>query len=390
VNTEIVNQTITIGPFPIATFAVGAAEALPHAVRATGAGNAAVVTDRGLRLTPLPGDIANRLRLAGLRAEVFDGVHPNPTTDDLDRGGRLVRGLGEATAIVSLGGGSALDAAKGIALSATNDRPATELTWGAEGLRPALPIVAVPTTAGTGAECNDFGVVTDAATHRKFYVGGPGCLARTVLLDPRLTLTLPPGATAATGIDCLTHAVESFLSVRANAWADGLDLQVVRLVSGYLRRAVTDGTDLEARAHLLLAAHTAGLAMSTTGLGIVHGVAHPLGGRFDVPHGAALAVVLDPCLKFNRPVRVSRLARLAEPLGVEDPRASDERNADAAIEAIGELVTDVRLQGRLAAFGITAEDVPQLVEDTLADAVMANTPRPAGADDVRDILLHAL
>lgn len=389
-STDILRQAISIGLFPTTTFAVGAVENLPDVVRSTGATNAAVITDRGLAATNLPEEIAGRLRSAGLVVEVFAEVHPNPTTDDLDAGGRFARELGAATTVVSLGGGSALDAAKGIALSATNNKPGADLSWGADGLRPALPIVAVPTTAGTGAECNDFGVVTDLATHRKFYAGGPSCLARAVILDPRLTLTLPAGPTAAAGIDCLTHAVESFLSARANAWADGLDLQVVRLVTRFLRRASADGSDLEARSHLLLAAHTAGMAMSTTGLGIVHGVAHPLGGRFDVPHGAALALVLDPCLKFNRPARVARLALLAGPLGVENASASDERNADATIAAIDQLVIDVKLRARLGTFGITAGDLPQLVEDTLADAVMASTPRPAGADDIQQILVSAL
>ena len=393
--TDITQQTIGIGPFPPATFAVGAISGLADKVRGLGATRAAIVTDRGLVATALPADVASRLDAAGLHVEVFGEVHPNPTTDDVDAGAAVVRALGGGgrradTAVVSLGGGSALDGAKAIALAAANTVPSAALGWGGAGLAPALPIVAVPTTSGTGAECNDFGVVTDTGTHRKCYLGGPSCLARAVILDPALTLTLPAGATAASGIDCLTHAVESFLSIRANAWADGLDLQVVRLVAQFLRRAVSDGSDLEARSHLLLAAHTAGLAMSTTGLGIVHGVAHPLGGRFDVPHGVALAMVLGECLRFNRPERVERLARLAEPLGVFDASASASRNADAAIAAIEQLVVDVRLGLRLDGFGITKADLPQLVADTLDDAVMANTPRAASAEDVHAILLAAL
>ena len=387
---DVTKQTIGIGPFPPATFAVGAIETLADKVRATGAARAAVVTDRGLLATPLPEGVADRLRIAGLSAQVFGDVNPNPTTANVDAGAATVRTLGERTVIVSLGGGSALDAAKGIALAAANRAAAADLGWGDPGLNPALPIIAVPTTSGTGAECNDFGVVTDAASHRKCYLGGPSCLADSVILDPALTLTLPPGATAASGVDCLTHAVESFLSIRANAWADGLDLQVVRLVSTFLRRAVDDGEDLEARSHLLLAAHTAGQAMSTTGLGIVHGVAHPLGGRFDVPHGVALAMVLGTCLRFNRAERVERLARLAEPLGVSDASASSDRNADAAIDAIERLVADVHLDKRLPDFGITPADLPRLVQDTLADAVMANTPRPAEAEDIHAILATAL
>ena len=390
--TDITEQTIGIGPFPPTTFAVDAVRELPAAVRraadvaSDSPATVLLVTDRGLRGAPIIARIAALLADADIGVELFADVHPNPTTDDLDAGGRAARALGAATVVVAVGGGSALDAAKGIALSATNAVPGAELTWGRAGLNPALPIVAIPTTSGTGAEVNDFGVVTDLASQRKFYVGGPSCLASAVLLDPRLTLSLPPGPTAASGIDCLTHAVESFTSIRANAWADGLDLQVVRLVTDNLRRAVDTPDDLAARSNMLLAAHLAGQAMSTTGLGIVHGIGHPLGARHDIPHGNALAVVLGECLRYNEPVRTQRFARLAEPLRVNKSAASDERNAAASIHAIEELVAEVRLSARLADYGVSPTDLDPIVEDALADAVLANTPRPPVAADVRTIL----
>lgn len=396
-STDITEQTITIGPFPPTSFAVGAIHGLPAAVlRAAGSPDdhsgvrVLLVTDRGLRGAPIIDRVAGLLREAGMTVEVFADVHPNPTTADLEAGGTAGRALGSGAVVVAVGGGSALDAAKGIALSATNTVPGASLSWGAAGLSPALPIVAVPTTSGTGAEVNDFGVVTDIAVHRKFYVGGTSCLASAVILDPQLTLTLPPGPTAASGVDCLTHAVESFTSVRANAWADGLDLQVVRLVQGNLRRAVTDGDDLEARSTMLLAAHLAGQAMSTTGLGIVHGIGHPLGGRHDLPHGNALAVVLGQCLRFNEPVRRDRFARLAEPLGIQSSSASEARNAAAAIAAVDELVHDVKLASRLSDYGISEADLTPIVDDALADPVMANTPRLPEARDVRAILESVL
>ncbi|WP_051166313.1 iron-containing alcohol dehydrogenase family protein [Amycolatopsis orientalis] len=379
---------IDIGPYPAAAFAVGAVERLPRLVRTTGARKVVLVSDRGLRATALPEQATDLLRQDGLAVEVFAEVHPNPTTDDVDAGGAFVRAAG-AQAVLSLGGGSALDAAKAIALAAVNDCPAAELTWSTEAsaeLAPALPIIAIPTTSGTGSECNDLGVITDPRRQRKCYLGGPTCLARYALLDPALTRSLPPRATAAAGIDCLTHAVESFLSARPNPWADGLDLQAFRLVAVNLRRAVAAGGDLEARANLMLAAHTAGLAMRTTGLGVVHGIGHSLGGRFDLPHGQALALVLGECLRFNRAVREGRLARLAEPLGVADARASAAHNADAAIAAVERLVAEVELTGRLRDFGVGEGDLPDLVADTLADGVLANTPREVAAGDVAGIL----
>ncbi|ATY11684.1 iron-containing alcohol dehydrogenase [Amycolatopsis sp. AA4] len=386
--TETQIPAIDIGPYPAAAFAAGAVEQLPRLVRTIGARKTVLVSDRGLAATPLPEQAAQLLRQNGLAVEVFAEVHPNPTTEDVDAGGAFVRAA-EAEAVISLGGGSALDAAKAIALAAVNDRPAAELTWSTEAsaeLAPALPIVAIPTTSGTGSECNDLGVITDPRQQRKCYLGGPACLARYALLDPVLTLSLPPRATAAAGIDCLTHAVESFLSARPNPWADGLDLQVVRLVAANLRRAVSVGDDLAARANLMLAAHTAGLAMRTTGLGVVHGIGHSLGGRFDLPHGQALALVFVECLRFNRAVREGRLARLAEPLGVADARKSAAHNADAAIEAVERLVAEVELAGRLREFGIGEGDLPDLAADTLADGVLANAPREVSAADVTGIL----
>jgi alcohol dehydrogenase len=382
------SRTVSIGPFPVATFAVGAIAGLPAAVAGIGAQNVLVVTDQGLRDTPLIKHIVALLDDAGIAVALFAGVHPNPSTDDIDAGGIAAR-ASRAHAIVSVGGGSAMDGAKGIALSATNDVPGIALGWGL-AQHPGLPLIAVPTTAGTGAECNDFGVITNSSSHRKFYVGAASCLAKAVILDPALTISLPPGPTAASGMDCLTHAVESFLSIRPNAWADGLDLQVVRLVSRNLRRAYAEGTDIEARSNMLLAAHTASQAMSTTGLGIVHGIGHPLGGRHDIAHGVALSLLLGECLRFSRPVRIQRLAQLAEPLDVGVANASDARNADAAIIAIQTLADDVNMPHSLAGFDVGTQDLPALAEDALADVVMVNTPRQPTAADVLQILTAIL
>jgi alcohol dehydrogenase class IV len=348
------SPAITIGPFPATTFAVGAIVGLPAAVRAIGVSEVLLVTDRGLANSPLIRHILSLLTEADINVELFAGIHPNPSTDDIDAGGAAARAA-RAQLIVSVGGGSALDGAKGIALSATNSVPGTRLSWGMAE-RPALPVIAIPTTAGTGAECNDFGVVTNSSTHRKFYVGAASCLATSVILDPELTVSLPPGPTAASGMDCLTHAVESFLSIRPNPWADALDLQVIRLVSANLRRAYADGTDLDARSNMLLAAHSASQAMSTTGLGIVHGIGHPLGGRHDIAHGVALSLILGRCLRFSRPVRVERLAQLSEPLGVSISAASLERNADASIDAIETLAHDLNMPVSLASFGVGSDD----------------------------------
>jgi alcohol dehydrogenase len=293
-------------------------------------------------------------------------------------------------AVVAVGGGSPIDAAKGIALAAVNRQRGRDLDYRNDFARPALPIVAVPTTAGTGAETNAFGVVTDPATRRKFYLGHTSSLPAAVILDPDLTAGLPPGATAATGMDALTHALESCLSRRANPWSDGIALQVVRMIAAHLPRAVADGADREARSQMLLAAHLAGIGMAGTGLGICHAIGHALGGRFDIAHGVALTMVLPEVLRFNLPACEERLAAVAFAFGAGDPARSAGWNAAAAIDAVTALRDRVGMTHRMPDFGITAGELDLIAADALDDEVLANTPRQPTGADIRAILASAL
>ena len=417
-----------IEPKPAAHFGVGAIDQLPGVVRATGAGQVVVVTDAALAATPVIATVMAVLADAGLPARLFSGVHPNPTTDDLAAGAEAVaQAAAEAAAprrpppaaavtaavnrhaidpaaralsplagsapgaariaLVAVGGGSPIDAAKGIAIAAVNPQRGRDLDYRGDFAVPALPIVAVPTTAGTGAETNAFGVVTDPAAHRTFYVGHASSMPAAAILDPALTVGLPPAVTAATGLDALTHALESYLSVRPNPWSDGIALQVIRMIAANLPRACADGTDLAARSQLLLAAHMAGVAMANTGLGLCHAIGYSLGGRWNIAHGVALAMLLPDVLRFNLPVRTERMADVAFALGVGDTHADAGRNAGAAIEAIAALREQVGLTALIADFGITEADFAQIAADALDDEVLANTPRPPTGDDIGAILL---
>ena len=320
---------------------------------------------------------------------VYGGVTPNPTTTCVDEGSDLAMTI-HAGAIVAVGGGSSMDAAKGISLGAVNPQRGIGLDYTSTFPYPALPIIAIPTTAGTGAEVNAFGVITDVLSHRKFYVGHDSALARAAILDPNLTVGLPAGATAATGMDALTHALESYLSVRANPYSDGIALQVISTVATFLPRAVADGSDIEARAELLLASHIAGVGFSHTGLGLVHGIAHPLGGQFNIPHGLALCIVIEAVLRFNLAARQQRIARVAFALGVGDTAASEVQNAEAAITGIAALAARVGMTGPLSKFGVTGDDLRSLAADTLADSVTINNPIQPTAGDVIRILKESL
>jgi alcohol dehydrogenase class IV len=383
---------IVYPPLPAAHFGAGTIGALPGIVRGTGGQAAAVVTDAALAGTPVVAAAMAPLAAEGLDAPVFTGVHPNPTTEDIAAGAEVVAALatdGLPVTVVAVGGGSVIDAAKGIALAAVNPEHGRALGYRGTFARAALPLIAVPTTAGTGAETNAFGVVTDVQAGRKFYVGHASTLPAAAILDPDLTLGLPPAGTAATGMDALTHALESYLSRRANPWADGIALQVVRMVSAYLPRAVADGADREARSQMLLAAHLAGAAMASTGLGVCHAIGHSLGSRFGIPHGAALSVVLPQVLGFNLAACQDRLADVAFALGAGDTGAGQARNAEAAIGAVAALRDRVGMTGTLAAFGIGPADYPRISADALADEVLDNTPRMPGAADIAAILAAA-
>jgi len=375
---------LIIGTTLPAHFGVGAVAKLPPVVAAAGGGSVLLVTDAALAATPVISAVTGVLTAAGLPVTVFSGVQPNPTTDDLAAGaaaaGDLLAGR---PVVVAVGGGSPIDAAKGIALAAVNQQRGRELDYRSSFARPALPLVAVPTTAGTGAETNAFGVVTDVAARRKFYVGHASTMPAAAILDPELTVGLPRAATAATGMDALTHAIESYLSVRANPWSAGIALQVVRMVREFLPRAVADGTDREARGQMLLAAHMAGVAMASTGLGACHAIGHAVGGRFNVPHGVALTMVLPQVLSFSSSAVTGRLAEIAFALGAGSTAASADVNAAAAIDAIASLAASVGMTQHMTDFGIAPDDFAQIAADALDDEVLANAPvQPTAADIV--------
>jgi alcohol dehydrogenase len=409
----------TITPKPAAHFGVGAIGELPAAVRAAGADHVVVVTDAASAPTPVIGTVMAVLADAGLPARLFSGVHANPTTDDLAAGAEAVaQSAAEAAAaasasasaaavtamlkasapsvrlapsaariaLVAVGGGAPIDAAKGIAIAAVNPQRGRDLDYRGDFAVPALPIVAVPTTAGTGAEASAFGVVTDPAAHRSFYVGHASSRPAAAILDPALTVGLPPAATAATGLDALTHALESYLSARPNPWSDGIALQAIRMIAAGLPRAYADGTDLAARAQMLLAAHLAGVAMADTGLGLCHAIGHSLSVRWDMAPGVALAMLLPQILRFNLLVRTERMADIALALGTGDRHADAWRNAEAAIGAITALRHEVGLDQLIGDFGITEADFGQIAADALDDEVLATAPRPPTGDDIRAIL----
>jgi alcohol dehydrogenase len=374
-----------------ARFGAGAIDELPAVLGELGATAAFVVTDGGVVRSGAAGRVVDLLRDAGLGVEVFDGVEPNPGTASIERGSAALRALlgarNGSLIVVGLGGGSAMDSAKIIALHASNQRAVMSLGYHDETLAAGLPVVAIPTTAGTGAETNPYGVITDEAVGRKGYVGHESVLPKIAILDPELTVGLPPESTAATGVDAMTHSLESLLSANPNPFAEAIALDVIRTVAEWLPRVVDDGSDLEARSRMLLAAHYAGVGQqSGTGVGAVHAIGHAIGTRGRLAHGTALATVMPEVFATYLGIRDRELALAGIALGVADPRAPAAESAIAAIAGIEALLRRVGQRRTLLAQGLGPETHDTIAQDAIDDAAIANSPRRPSKLEILEVL----
>jgi alcohol dehydrogenase class IV len=372
-------------------FGVGSIARLPELIATAGGSRAFVVTDPGLIEAGVAGRAVDLLAAASVPSMVFGEVEPNPSGATVEFGATTLQSFGlEGTLIVGLGGGSAMDAAKAIALVAANDRPLWELEYDGPSLVSGRPIVAVPTTAGTGSEAHPFAVITREATGRKDYVGHPSLLPVTTILDPALTLGLPAEVTASTGVDALTHSLESMLSRHGNPFAEAMALGVVRTVAEWLPRAVADGSDMEARSQMLMAAHLAGVGQASgTGVGLVHALGHALGTRGRLAHGTALATVLPEVLAFylDEPgLRDRELALVGVALRAATATEPAATGAGAAVGELRRLLATVGLPPRLRSLGFDEAMLDVVAQDAIDDVAIRNSPRLPTFAQARTIL----
>lgn len=352
-------------------FGVSTVDETGSACRAAGITRPLLVTDPALARLPLIDRVLDALRRAGVQVAVFDGVRPNPTAANVEAGVEIFRRDGH-DGVVAVGGGSALDVGKLVAFMAGQSRPLWDFEdigdwWTRADPTGIRPIVAIPTTAGTGSEVGRAGVVTDEATHTKKIIFHPGMMPKTAILDPSLTTGLPPHLTAATGMDALAHCLEAYCAPDFHPMADGIAAEGTRLVFAALPRAVRDGTDLEARG-MMLAASAMGATAFQKGLGAVHSLSHPIGAVYDLHHGLLNGILLPYVLVFNRPVIEGRIRRLAAWLGLE-PRF------EAFLEALLELRRTTGIPATLAEAGVPDDRLSEL-------AVMAERDPTAGSNPV--------
>ncbi len=363
------DENFVARPLPTITFARGASSQLSNHIQALGLNAALIVTDKNLAASGVLDPVLDALKASNLRVEVFDGVEPNPTDQNVEAGAAKLRELGDAC-VIPIGGGSSMDCGKSVALLAANPGTVAELQ-ASTPVDAKAPVIAVPTTAGTGSETNSACVITNTELGRKTYVMHPSITPAFAILDPDLTVGLPTYPTATCGYDVLTHAIEAFVSIGANAYSDGIALQAIAKVAGYLRDAVKDGTDIEARSQMLLASAQAAMAFNVCGLGSVHGTGHAISARLNAAHGQTLATMLPHVMEYNMPERADKYAEVARILAPSGPATGA-----GAIDAVVELRSDIGIDRSISDLGGEDDLLPVLVEDATADPVNFTNPRP--------------
>ena len=365
----LASQTFTAPPVPSLVFGRGTSLQLSEHIQALGLQSALIVTDRNLLASGVLDPVIDALKTANIHVDVFDGVEPNPTDKTVEAGAKRLSALGDAC-VIPIGGGSSMDCGKAIALFAANggtlEKTQVEVPAPAKA-----PVIAVPTTAGTGSETNRASVITDTALGRKTYVVHPSILPQFAVLDPDLTAGLPVYPTATCGFDVLTHATEAFVAVNANAYSDAIALDAIGKVARNLRRVVEDGSDIEARAEMLLGSALAAMSFNVAGLGSVHGTGHALSARLNAAHGQTLATMLPHVMDYNMPEREEKYAEVGRLL---DP--SGAASGTAAIDAVLRLRSDIGIEKSIRDLGGEEDLLPTLVEDATADLINMFNPRP--------------
>ena len=369
----------------------GAVEELPFELGELGAKRLVIFTDRGV----VDAGILDYVKeaLEGSEVEivgVFDRIQQDALVSVINEGARFIREVG-GDSILAVGGGSVMDTAKGANVLVAGEEEDIAEHIGAELVgHPMLPHVAVPTTSGTGCEVTWGAIIKNEEEQTKTGFIEWYCVADVAILDPRVTRSMPPGLTAATGMDALTHAIEAYTSPYANPLADAMTIHAVRLVNDWLRKAVEDGDDMEARSYMMFAACVAGVGFFNTMCGAVHACAHALGGMFSVPHGIANTIMLPAIMEYNREYVAERYRDIAEAMRVDVRGMTPQEGADAAIAEVRRLIADVGLPTDLKGYGVGEDDLAELAEKAMQDSQMMFNPRPAEEDEILEIYRRLL
>ena len=356
-------------------FGAGSRKVIAEEVAKRGYKKALVVTDKDLVKFGVAAQVTDVLKAAGIPFEMFDEVKPNPTVKNVKNGIAAFKAAG-ADFIVAIGGGSSMDTSKAVGIIINNPEFAdvTSLEGVANTKKKSVPVIALPTTAGTAAEVTINYVITDEENVKKMVCVDPNDIPTLAIIDPELMLSMPRGLTAATGMDALTHAIEGLITLGAWEMSDMFEIKAIEMISRYLETAVNEPGNADARNGMAVAQYIAGMAFSNVGLGVVHGMAHPLGAIFDIPHGVANALLLPTIMEFNAPAALDKYVDIAKALNVYSAGMSKEEAA-AAVKAVKELSVRVGIPQHLSELGIKKEDLPVLAKAAFADVCTPGNPR---------------
>ncbi len=358
-------------------YGVGVAKSLADVIKKDNFKRLVLVSDEGVVRSGLLRQVTDALDAHQLKWTVFDRVEPNPKDYNVQEGTDIASRSG-ADCLVAIGGGSPIDCAKAIAVVARQGGAVRDYEGPGKIGPDVLPLIAIPSTAGTGSEVTFSSVITDSGEKFKFSIKDPKIAPKVALVDPEMTLTMPPELTAATGMDALTHAIEAFTANASEPLADSAALYAIELISAHLRNAVSDGHNLEARAGMLLGSVLAGIAFSHSDVAAVHCVAEALGGKYDAAHGVCNAVVLPAVMEYNMTYCQERYARIAGAMGLTYENVAD--GARQAVMAVQQLASDVHLP-EFGSLGVQEKDLEELAANSFKNGSNIDNPRPMKKED---------
>lgn len=375
VNRFILNEVSYFGP--------GARKELPGEVQRLGFKKALVVTDKGLMKFGVAKMVLDVLDEAAIPYAIYDDVKPNPTVTNVKNGVEACKQAG-ADFIVAIGGGSSMDTAKGIGIVCNNPEFAdvVSLEGVADTKKKTVPIIALPTTAGTAAETTINYVIIDETKQKKMVCVDPNDIPCVAIIDAELMYSLPKSLTAATGMDAMTHAIEGLITKGAWELSDMFEIKAIEMIHRYLPLAVNEPTNPVGRDGMAVAQYVAGMAFSNVGLGVDHGMAHPLSALHDVPHGVACAMLLPTVMRFNAPAALPKYVDIAKAVGVYKEGMTQEEAADAACTEIENLSKLVGIPAHLSELGITEKDIDALADQAIEDVCTPGNPRPVTREDI--------
>ncbi|MCQ4119752.1 iron-containing alcohol dehydrogenase [Rhodococcus tibetensis] len=361
---------------PEIVFGVGSMVEAAHAVLRLGGSRPMLVTDPGLIEAGWATELQDQLREQGLTPVVWSALTPNPKDHEVAAGHEAYQ-EGGCDVLIALGGGSVIDATKGIAVLAANGGNILDYEGVDQATSPIPPLVMVPSTSGTGADVSQFCIVTDTARGTKITIIGRALVPDVTVIDPRLLTTMPEWLNAATGLDALTHGIEAFVSLAHNPLTDHHALRAIGLVTDTLVHTIEDPLEMEPRAVMAQASLEAGLAFTNAILGAAHAMSHQVGGLLDLPHGVINGILLPHVIRFNASSDATPFVAIAATLGLEEHRGTPEEAALAVADRVERLAREVGVPRRLAELGVRETDLPRLAEFALRDACMSTNPRTA-------------